>query len=242
MKYVRQRKTMTELFGIDRCTSQCAHSGLAAHERSLVSALQSGSFIDAWTHGRFDLAKDRLRSCCEIPETHKHLAVCPKFFQIRDNLGLSISEIQQWPSCTAQYFLVPKSPHLDELRRHLCREIDSSFDFVSAPTWDDIRHLFTDGSSFGAGRPELRQAAWGVYNHTSHLPVATGFVPRLLQTIDRVEVLALLAAQSWTSYWRCNTHVWLDSFMFTAVFRKGFLAFAQPSMRPTLISGLRSNK
>ena len=76
---VRERKTMNELFGIDRCTSQHGHAGLTAHERSLVSALQSGSFIDKWTHGRYDLTKDRLCSSCGIPETQDHLIVCPRF-------------------------------------------------------------------------------------------------------------------------------------------------------------------
>ena len=231
---VRERKTMNELFGIDRCTSQHGHAGLTAHERSLVSALQSGSFIDKWTHGRYDLTKDRLCSSCGIPETQDHLIVCPRFSQIRDDIGVSISEIQQWPSCTTQHLLVPKSPFLDELRWHLCYDVAEPLDFVSEPSGAELQHLFTDGSCFGAGRTELQRAAWGVYNHTTQLPVATGFVPGLLQSIDRGELHALLAALSWAAFYRCRIHVWLDSLYVHRGFQKRLAGYRSTSDEPNL--------
>ena len=84
-------------------------------------------------------------------------------------------------------------------------------EFASGPSGSEIEHLFTNGSCFAQGRPEIHTAAWAVYNASSHQPIGAGPLSGLLQTIGRGELLALVHALRWTLLHRVRTHVWLDA-------------------------------
>ena len=57
----------------------------------------------------------------------------------------------------------------------------------------------------------LQHAAWGVLDATAGEVVATGHVPGITQTIDRAELMALLAALTWGAFSAVEPCLWSDS-------------------------------
>ena len=57
----------------------------------------------------------------------------------------------------------------------------------------------------------LQHAAWGVLDATAGEVVATGHVPGITQTIDRAELMALLAALTWGAFSAVELCLWSDS-------------------------------
>ena len=81
----------------------------------------------------------------------------------------------------------------------------------SLTSGSDIGNLFTDGSFFASTRQETSTAAWGVYFKDSHMPLASGPLVGLPQSIGRAELTAFLRALQWVQYWPCRTHIWVDA-------------------------------
>ena len=208
---LRERGTMTALYGIDRHASLHQCGRLTPYERGLVSSLQSGAFIDAWIHGKFDKTKTGLCSLCKVPETHEHLLICPKFEDSRQECGIMLSEFSQWPTSVTHHLLLPRAPCIDDLREYFLSLEDDFDPSWTSPANDTLQHLFTDGSCFHRDRPELSQAAWSVFLANTTTPIATGWLPGLPQTIGRAELRAMLVALRWIAHWRCASHVWTDS-------------------------------
>eukprot|EP00438_Fugacium_kawagutii_P013644 Skav213117 [mRNA] locus=scaffold107:68285:69931:+ [translate_table: standard] len=208
---VRSRSSMTSLHSIDAYVSKWNNSKLTPHERSLQSALQSGSFIDAWTHSKYDVTKNKLCSCCGCPLDHPHFLVCPLFQDIRDQYSLSNVDLVASSPCLTLHLLCPRSPFLDELQGYFCSLSDTSAEFVSIPGYCECQHLFTDGSCLTDGRLETHRAAWGVHNSSTGTPVAAGWLPGLTQTIGRAELFALISALRWALHFSVTVHVWLDA-------------------------------
>ena len=208
---LRDRATMKELFGIDRCTSSFEHNKLTSHERSLVSSLQSGAFIDAWTHGKYDVTKISVCSVCNVPDTHSHLLVCSKYAALRDSCNLHPEELQRWPVCTTHHLLVPRAPYVEQLRS-VRLALDDSYDpRLVAPTEHEIQHIFTDGSFIASSRPETSCASWSVFLETRHQAIATGPLIGFPQTIGRAELTAMIRALQWVVFWQVRCHLWIDA-------------------------------
>jgi ribonuclease HI len=204
------RPSMSALQDIDGYVSRWRNSSLTPLQRSLQSALQSGSFMDAWTQGKFDVTKSQFCSLCSTPNSHEHVLVCPKYRDIIEKFSLT-DELSQLPRAFSQHLLCPRSPWLDGLRTYFMGIEDSTETFVSAPVDGGLQHLFTDGSLMKDGRLETHRAAWALYNATSGQPVADGWLAGLPQTIVRAEITALLAALRWALHWGHQVHVWLDA-------------------------------
>lgn len=204
------RPTMAALDGIDVYVSKWRNNSLTALERSLQSALQSGTFLDEWTHSKFDVTKNQLCAICNSPQNHSHLFTCPKFADLREQFSLT-EELEQVPTAMKHHLLCPRSPWLDALRSHFYYLPDTTGDFITEPTDDSLQHLFTDGSLTHEGRGETKRAAWGLYNSNTALPIASGWLAGLPQTIVRAELSAVIAALKWVLWWQVPAHIWLDA-------------------------------
>ena len=67
------RPSMASLQDIDVYVTRWKTGTLTSLERSLQSAQQSGSFMDSWTQGKFDVTKVQLCHVCSCPNTHEHV-------------------------------------------------------------------------------------------------------------------------------------------------------------------------
>ena len=81
---VHHRPTMAGLTGIDRHVTVETNATLTAHQLSLQMALQSGTFIDTWSHSKYDKSKQGYCQVCDCPNTHQHLLVCSKYQHLRE--------------------------------------------------------------------------------------------------------------------------------------------------------------
>ena len=72
--------------------------------------------------------------------------------------------------------------------------------FLVSPPKMGYYHLFLDGSCTNDKYPMLNAASWGiVIDATLQQAVATAPVTGITQTIDRAELMSLVAALSWTA-------------------------------------------
>ena len=205
------RPSMTSAHGLDHFVNLEHNQKLTPQERGLQNALQSGCFIDKWTHGKFDVTASRICSVCLVPCTHEHYLVCGKFAHLRQKHGLSSSELLTWPKPFSLHLQCPRSPFVDQLRRYFAELPDLSGEFESGPSQDAIQHLFTDGSCFASGRRDVHQAAWAVYHAGTQMVVAGGPLPGILQNVARAELMAVIAALRWMMHFGCRTHLWIDA-------------------------------
>ena len=205
------RPTMATLRGLDEHLVLCCNRDLTAHQWSLQSSLQCGSFIDARSHSKYDVTVSKICKRCGVLDSHEHVLICPKYGQLRAKHGLHIPELLSWPKHFALHLLSSRSQWVDQLRAYYMTVPDLTMQFESKPVPAPIQHVFTDGSCFGEGRLELHRAAWAVINASSGEPIAAGHLPGVLQTIGRAELTAVLAAISWAATFGCRTHLWIDA-------------------------------
>ena len=204
------RPSMKHLDGIDVHVTKWNNGNLTALERSLQSSLQSGAFVDAWTHGKYDVTKDTWCKFCSCPLNHEHLLVCTQYSDLREKFYLH-EDLNLIPRALAMHLLCPRSPWVDDLRSHFANLADTTDTFLTGPMGTQQQHLFTDGSHKQDGRYETKRAAWGLFNATSQQPVASGWLAGLPQTIARAELTAVISALKWALHWEVRVHIWLDA-------------------------------
>ena len=204
------RPSMQSLEGIDVYVTKWNNGNLTALERSLQSSLQSGAFVDAWTHGKYDVTKDVWCKFCSCPLNHEHLLVCPQYSDLREQFLLQ-DNLDLIPRALAMHLLCPRSPWINALRSYFANLVDTTDQFLSGPADSRQQHLFTDGSHKQDGRHETKRAAWGLYNANSQRPVAAGWLAGLPQTIARAELTAVISAIKWSLLWQTSVHIWLDA-------------------------------
>ena len=208
---VVHRATMKDLHGIDLFVSKGGNSKLTAIESSLQSSLQSGAFIDSWTQKKFDVTRNSVCTVCQVPNDHQHILVCNKFQDLRQELGLDAASLEALPQCLRSRLLCPASPWVEPLRQFFMELPDVTDCFFLEPTGNGKQHLFTDGSAFTEGRPELHQASWAVLHSGTKQVVSAGPLHGLPQTVGRAELVALISAIKWACRWVVSAHIWLDS-------------------------------
>ena len=205
------RPSMSMIRGLDVHVMLNYNRTLTSHEWGLQSALQSGSFIDSWTHGRYDVTARRICDCCLQPNTHEHVLVCRKFAALREKHGLSADTLLSLPKHFSLHLQCSRSPFLDDLRAYFMNIPDVVDDFVSGPGAVLIQHIFTDGSCFADGRDAIHSGAWAVWNASTGAVVSSGHLCGLPQTIARAELMAVLSALRWANFFECVTHLWIDA-------------------------------
>ena len=204
-RQVTHRRTMASLHGIDPDLVSHGEGQLCALDRSLRSALQSGAFMAASNHAKYDPTKVALCQCCGVPDGQDHWIVCQRFSHLRDDSALQPAPATAWST----HLLPDRNPFVVGLKQYF-HSLPVSFEFLSEPTLG-CQHLFTDGSfvNFGGGYHGI--AAWGVFNSSSQRPVMAHHLGGLAQSIDRAELSAILGAVSWGVAFSCAIHIWSDS-------------------------------
>ena len=106
-RQVRSRDSMKDLEGLDGFLTRWQLSKLSGQEVSMVSALNSGAFMDNFHHAKFDLTKQRCCAVCGVADTVDHWFVCPRFHEAQTALD-GFEDWASWPVCFRHHLLVPR--------------------------------------------------------------------------------------------------------------------------------------
>eukprot|EP00435_Cladocopium_sp_Y103_P034796 s173_g9.t1 len=205
---VNHRDSMMDLDGLDPHVAGADKSSLSALDAALVGSLQAGAFIGDSIHSKYDYTKSKDCQLCGVPDTPVHWLQCPKYSAERTAIEGWQNAAVDGPLSLRMHLLPSRSPWAVPWKRLLLtQEVDDS-GWLSKPD-DGLQHVFTDGSSFGAG--PFRFAAWGCINATSSKPVCLGHVPGIVQTSDRAELHGAIGAIGWQLCFQVEMMLRLDS-------------------------------
>ncbi len=77
-RQVETRGSMNDLDGIDGHLTRWKLSNLTGQEAAMVSALNSGAFMDNFHHAKYDMTKKSHCPLCGVIDTVAHWFVCPR--------------------------------------------------------------------------------------------------------------------------------------------------------------------
>jgi ribonuclease HI len=199
---------MRDLDGMDYYLTTFHSKKLGSLERALLSALQSGAFISASEHARYDASKQSLCNLCQCEDDRAHWLCCPRFKHLREAIVGWHPDNIELPSCVVHHLMIPRLPAVVSWRKTLQQIQDSSKVFLFYPKAKDKHHLFMDGACTQPAH-QCRLASWGIVSATTGDVVALGHLPGVTQTIDRAELTALVSTMLWTT--GADLCAWSDS-------------------------------
>ena len=202
-------KTMQDLVGMDHTTTTLDYGKTLPMHRALLSALQSGAFISADEHARYDQEKSPMCTQCSCEDDRAHWLNCPRYQHLRMDIAGWHPDNVQLPACTVYHLLIPRLAAMVAWKEALLQIQDRTNSFLFYPPKKELQHVFIDGSCTAPQHTVLRLAAWGVLSATSCEIVAMGHLNGLTQTIDRAELTALVVATRWSQ--DTDVCIWSDS-------------------------------
>lgn len=200
---------------LDPCLAYFDQSRHTALEQSLISALQSGCFLSPAAQAKFDLSKQALCPHCQMRNDHEHWTACAGYARHYPD-GTSPPDLPTASRPLRAHLLSERNPFAPALKHYLhgLPDLSNTFHSVPSPSLaadSAIQHLFTDGACRQHPDPWQQRAAWAVLNSTTGLPIASGPVLGLWQTIDRGELWAIKAALAWAAHYQAAVYLWCDS-------------------------------
>ena len=207
------RQTMADLKGLD-CYLACRlRKSLDAKQTSLLAALQSGAFMAASSHAKYDKTKTAHCPLCNVADTQSHWLTCPRFAAIR-------ADIPAWPyghefddgvafACHLLPSRLPSSVHFKHLLLRIPSELDQFESLLTVGS--SLQHVFSDGSRYTAPDTNIGFAGWAVVNASTEAIIARGHLSGLAQSSDRAELAGAVASLLWQQRVRCNMCLWLDN-------------------------------
>lgn len=209
-RQVRSRDSMKDLEGLDGFLTRWQLSKLSGQEVSMVSALNSGAFMDNFHHAKFDLTKQRCCAVCGVADTVDHWFVCPRFHEAQTALD-GFEDWVSWPVCFRHHLLVPRPSYTALMKSYFHNLQDATRVFFCKPQVE-APHIFTDGSCFAdSGNTLFHLAAWSAVDASSGRVIATAPLHGLPQTIGRAEMVAIIAGLEWCCCNKVVAHFWCDS-------------------------------
>ena len=208
----RHRQTMRDMHGIEPSLAMLDHDKLSAIDQSRVGAIQSGAFLCADSHSRFDRSQSGLCPQCAVADSvHHRLVECPRFQAARSRASWVVDLWPVLPVCLTHHLLPPACPVLRALRSRL-HGMHQSVHFQNVHCEvGQTQHLFTDGSCLFTETPDYALAAWAVIHANSNAVLVSEHLGGLLQTIPRAELTAILAAIQWTIKSKTTAVIWSDA-------------------------------
>ena len=203
--------TMKDFNGLDPYLTLHNAARLQPIDRARLSALQSGAFVTALEHSRYDDEKCAICIHCRLPDDRTHWLTCPRFANLRDSIPNWSVDNLELPLCTLHHLLVPRQVQMVDWRETLFQIPDATFSFSLKPPTKRAQHVFTDGSCIGHRHPILQLASWGVVSATEKDCIASGHLSGLTQSIDRAELTAAICALRWGFHFSLDLYLWLDS-------------------------------
>ena len=124
---------MRDLDGMDYYLTTFHSKKLGSLERALLSVLQSGAFISASEHARYDASKQSLCNLCQCEDDRAHWLCCPRFKHLREAIVGWHPDNIELPSCVVHHLMIPRLPAVVSWRKTLQQIQDSSKVFCFTP-------------------------------------------------------------------------------------------------------------
>ena len=208
----QHRATMRDLCAIDLDLLRTDCSNLVPLDLARQSALQSGAFVFASSHSKFDSSKTGQCELCGVLDDACHrMCHCPRYALERDPFQWVCDRWDTLPVCLTHHLLVPANPFGPGFRSMLHALVDSTNQHQSLDVSVGTQHIFTDGSCFSSGSSGLALAGWGLVHAGTGLVLSCGPVPGLQQTAPRAELHAMLSAVLWAVRVRQRNTIWSDA-------------------------------
>lgn len=150
---------------------------------------------------------------CNIEDDRLHWLQCPRYQHIKDAMVDWRPDAIELPHCPLYHLLVPRPHCMVQWRSSLSALDEDGISFLVSPPPNGYHHLFLDGSCSNDNdtHTPLNLAAWGVVNATLGQPVASAPLAGITQTIDRAELMSLVASLQWVDGTELGTCLWSDS-------------------------------
>ena len=207
-----KHKTMHDLRGVERHLAILDHGKLRQVDFHRVLALQSGAFLSAAQHAKYDVNKSADCSVCGVTDDRKHWLECPRFLEFRANLPWNWPDrLQRLPDSIIYHLLPPLQPEWHALRDFHATLPDHSRSFCSLETQGQVQHLFTDGSCHDPSSHYTARASWAVINANTGSTIAASQLHGPRQSIDRAELVAIISAVAWGQCVKQPICIWSDS-------------------------------
>ena len=218
---------MRDLDGMDYYLTTFHSKKLGSLERALLSALQSGAFISASEHARYDAPKQSLCNLCQCEDDRAHWLCCPRFKHLREAIMGWHPDNIELPSCVVHHLLIPRLPAVVSWRKTLQQIQDSSKVFLFYPKAKDKHHLFMDGACTQPAH-QCRLASWGIVSATTGDVVAPvrswqRWSPPCSGPLRRTYALGVTPCQTSTLRSTFKTMVWFLPMWRTMTFGCSFM-------------------
>ena len=207
-----RHKTMHDLQGLEPSLALLDHNRLPTMNYHRVLAIQSGAFVSASQHSRYDSSKNELCAICGETDDRRHWLNCPRFSHMWNAVPWNWQEqLAVLPDSLVYHLLPSRNQKWHSLRYEHAAQPAGLFDFVTLERAEGINHLFVDGSCYDSRCPFSARAAWSVVNASKKCIVASSHLQGPRQSIDRAELSALISAAAWGI--QCSTQIciWSDS-------------------------------
>ena len=206
-----RHRTMKGLVGLEGFLTKLDCKTMTALDRARISALHSGAFMTNFEHAKFDIEKSPMCALCHCEDDREHWLRCPRYQALRNDIPDWCPDNLELPSCTLHHLLVPRQEILVKWRQILLDTTKHGHVFSFLPPKFGYHHLFLDGSCFNDEYPMLNLAAWGVINATMGDIVTAAPLAGLAQSIDRAELMAVVASLQWAAGTELGLCLWSDS-------------------------------
>ena len=188
------RKDFDGLYGIDRRVVQEAGKQLQPHQKSTIHVLQDGTFVEAKTHAKYDLTKDGTCPLCKGNDSLEHRCTsCPALMETYAGHEATLNRWATWSPAKKLHLLPSANPHLCRFRK-LLMETEGNVERRSFTCSEECLHLFTDGSCMNGKIPEYSLGSWAVVAPCCDQWVMRGSLGGPIQSADRAELRAIIAA------------------------------------------------
>ena len=205
---VRVRKDFADLCSIDRSASFNVITQNTG-DAELLATIQDGTFFTGNHLAKFAADCSGFCLICDEEDdlTHRCLR-CPRYEEVRQRHIPCVRRWSEFGPSFNLHGLVPRNQFLDDWYRYFW-QIPNTIEFRFHPSPAKLYDLFTDGSCSTVSG--FRFAAWAVVLPEQDRIVAQGCLAGLIQTINRAEVQAVLAALRWKLHTHCAIRLWTDS-------------------------------
>ena len=216
---VGHRSSFQGLAEVDPGLTRKCLRGLAKEASGFVRIALTGAFVVP--HQSF-VSEEQCKCvhCGEQDSLYHRNWECSSTAKFREQLSATFWQVKgSLPRCTLEHGWLTLSQSICSLRHELHCTPDSTGEFTVNPDhWTGTLgiDLFPDGTCCRPTCPHSRVAAWAVActhwdNPESYLPLASGFVPGVLQTVTRAEILAVISCLRFARLTHLTCRIWCDN-------------------------------
>lgn len=211
VRSVAHRVDFAGLDGINMSASFQSRQHLDCRQKELLNCIRDGTMSTNSFKSKFDPSITALCGCGLDFDSVEHRALhCPRFASVRRAFADVVDMWHFLPPCVSHHGLMPENPYLQKFWA-LLEDLPRTFDWMLPPVTGEVQYIFTDGSCNFPTVPSQSLASWSVVSMQQGLPVASGLLPGLKQTINRAELWACIAACHWLIHFQCEGVLFIDS-------------------------------